>query len=329
MRTALVACSLVLPAIVSGQQPSLKCLSDVGVYVREQIFLQQPTEVLKRIPASTAITKQTTVTAAQSNGWATTTVTPAVSQRTATFVFREQAAIDGRIHYTWNYVGTATNTPNQPHSWLLSVPANTAGNVLLVDMVPLSSYQVGTAQMDIGNDGQVEINHQLAAGKLSKTYKLGTSAVDIKIVTWANMQGQYGQISHDFRVGLTLNPDTPIRSSTYGGMCGMKLSLSGQITAMGHNVTGKIEGGFPKHGAMLMLGVQPAQIPFPTTPCTILVNPVVAVVLADDGNGTSALAFEVPGRVDGVFYLQALSAYGAFGYTSFRMSNGVKIDANQ
>jgi hypothetical protein len=208
--------------------------------------------VLKLIPASTLITKPTVVTASQSNGSATTRITPAVSSKTATFVFQEQAVINGFIHYTWNYAGTATKTANQPHSWLLKVPANSAGNTLIVAVEPLSTYQVGTAQIDIGNDTSLEIDHKTTAGKLTRTFNLGTGAVDVRIATLMDLVAQYGKIDSDFRVALTLNPDTPVKVSSYGSMCGMKTTMSGTITAAGHRLTARIEGAFPKHGTMLL-----------------------------------------------------------------------------
>ncbi len=143
-------------------------------------------------------------------------------------------------------------------------------------------------------------------------------------ITKANLPYR-GVQAYDFQVGLTLNPDAPLRISSYGRTCGMKLSMSGVVSGSGHTVSCKIEGGFANRGGILMLGVQPLAIPFPGTPCTILVNPAVTLPFSD-ANGTSMFDLYAPGRIDGVFYLQALSAHSAFGYTSFRMSNGIKVD---
>ncbi|MEE9127719.1 MAG: hypothetical protein V3U11_11320, partial [Planctomycetota bacterium] len=107
MRSILVVIPVILSAIATGQQPRLTCLSDVGVYAKNGSRL-----FLNFIPKSTAITKATQVVANTVfvSHLAKLRVTPAISQKTATFVFREQGYGNG--------AGTATKSPNQPHSWL-------------------------------------------------------------------------------------------------------------------------------------------------------------------------------------------------------------------
>lgn len=325
MRSILVALPVILSAVVTAQQPSLTCHTDVGVYIDNKWTGSQ---VVKFLPKATAITKQTTITATGSKFglFATTTVTPVISGRTATFLFRERAAADPS-YSTKEFAGTATKTVNQGHSWLLKVPANTAGNVLVVEVKFRSQYGIGVAQLDIGNNGSLEINHDLWFGgqrTLHKTFNLGTKAVDVRIVTKANLPYR-GVKDYDYEVGLTLNPDSPIKISSYGALCGLKMDTTSVVTGSGHTVTCLVRGGFVSRGAILMIGAQPASIPFPGTPCTVLVNPLLTL-FETDYIGTTSFIFEVPGRIDAVAYLQAVSAHSAYGYTSLRMSNGIKVD---
>ena len=179
------------------------------------------------------------------------------------------------------------------------------------------------AQLDIGNDNKLEINQDLSKGSVKRTFQLGVSAVDIRIVTQGTLsQSDY---SYGFHVCLTVNPDTPLKIVSYGNTCGLKLSMSGVVDGCGHTVSCKVEGGFVMRGGILLLGLQPAGIPLPATPCSILVNPVLTLPFSDS-NGTSTFVLNTPWRVDGVFYVQAVSAHSAFGYTSFRTSNGIMVD---
>ena len=134
-----------------------------------------------------------------------------------------------------------------------------------------------------------------------------------------------GVTRYDFSVALTLNPDVPIRTSSYGPMCGMKLAMSGVVNPLGHTVSGTIWGGFAGHRNILIVGVQRTAIPFPGTPCTLLVNPAMTATFRILG-GISVFELKTPGRIDGLIYVQAVSAQGGYGYTSIRMSNGIKVD---
>lgn len=320
MRMISIVIPVILSAVATGQQPSLTCLTDVGVYVKNG-----PT-IVKFIPRGTHISKPTKLPAYTSGVSATVTMTPAISGRTASFVFREQAFKPGGQGTPSG--GTATQVPNQPHAWLLEVPADAAGNVLVVTMKQASNSRpfgiVQLAQLDIGNDNRLEVNQDLSKAWVARTFQLGTGAVDIRIVAHSSLSNRYVQ-SYDFEIGLTLNPDVPLKISNYGSMCGMKLSMSGVVNGTGHIVSGRIDGVYDKRIAMLMFGFQQTAIPFPGHPCTILVNPVTAFPFPEV-NGTVLFGFNVPGRIDGVIYLQAVTAWSGFGRTSIRMSNGVKID---
>lgn len=318
MRNTLIAIPALLSTLVTAQQPSLVCHSDVGV------FSTNGNTTVKFLPKSTKITRSTTIEAYSAGiiQWARVTMTPTFSGRTSTFTI-------GELAYTNAYgaAGTATQSKDQPHSWLLRVPANAAGNVLLVTMGRVDSRPVSgmplLAQLDIGNDNNLEIDQDLSKFSVRQTFNLGTRAVDIRIVTRALLQNR--NTSYNFQIGLTLNPDPPLKISNYGPMCGMRLRMTSAISGSGHSISCVVEGGFVTRGAVLMLGLQPISVRVIGTPCNLLVNPIVFVPKADQG-GTTTFAFEVPGRIDGLIYLQAICMHNIFGLASVRMTNGVKVD---
>jgi hypothetical protein len=179
------------------------------------------------------------------------------------------------------------------------------------------------AQLDIGNDNKLEIDADLANTSVQRTFNLGTGAVDIRIVTGARLQNRNS--SYNFEVGLTLNPDAPLKISSYGPMCGLKLGVTSTVSGAGHSITCVVAGGFVSRGAGLWFGLQPAAIPLPGTFCSLLITPLLGIGKPDVG-GTTTFVFDVPSRIDGLVHLQAMSTHSAFGLTSVRMSNGVKVD---
>lgn len=325
MREILIGIPVILSAIVTGQQPSLTCLSDVGVYAKNG-----PRVFVKFIPQSTVITKtiERVAWTTSVNNHARVKVIPAISGRTATFVFQESTWVGSPSGFSYKAgAGTATKTLQQPHSWLLKVPANPAGNVLLVKMKSTRTPWpdvVQRGQLDIGNDKQLELDQDLSKAPVERTFNLGTKAVDIRIVTHGDYPSMHAG-GYAFEVGLTLNPDTPLKFKSYGPFCGMKLDMSSVLSGSGHSITASVQGGFYGQGSILLLGVKPMVMVLPGTPCLILVHGLITVRLPDT-RGASTTTFPVPGRVDGLIYVQAVSAYAAFGLTSFRMSNGIQID---
>jgi hypothetical protein len=113
----------------------------------------------------------------------------------------------------------------------------------------------------------------------------------------------------------------PVQQQSFGSDCGASLTVTDTTTTTQHSVDIVTTGAQANGLVVLVIGVRRTSIPFPGSPCTLVVEPATAVLLTADANGAAPLRVPLPGPLQTIpIDLQSIAIAAAV-----RASAGVEI----
>jgi hypothetical protein len=118
-------------------------------------------------------------------------------------------------------------------------------------------------------------------------------------------------------------PLPPVLQQRYGAPCNATLTVADAPTLREHALTIVGTGGVANGVFVLVFGVRRTNVPLPGSPCNLLVEPAVPLVLTADGSGAFRVAVPIPGPLQSIpIDLQAIAMVPA---APVRASDGLEI----
>ena len=322
----LTTLSIALPA----QTPTLKTHGIIGL----SLDVKTPYSVTphyRSIAANTPINGVSSLRLAVGSlynpGWMTTTVRAYPGPRSSTLIFEERAQISMGSATSLRRVSTAKAAPKQVHEWLLTVPGNSSGNLFRFTAENIF-VRNGAIAIDFGNNGKLDVLHDMRNGTLKGSRKLGTKTIDVRILTYGAIDWT-GWGDYSFALGITLNPRKAIKYTDFSPHCGIKLTATDTLDDFGHHFLLVADGAFPNNPMLLGIGLQKTSIPLPGSACVLRINPLILIANRANAQGQWRIHGSLLPALFGKHYIQVFGLYSKWGVTSIRGSNGIEGDAGK
>jgi hypothetical protein len=115
----------------------------------------------------------------------------------------------------------------------------------------------------------------------------------------------------------------PLQQTRHGQACGAELTVSDDARVAAHALAMKVANAWPTSPVALLFGDQRASIPIQGSPCSLWLNPTIALGFIASGTGEATIPVTVPGPLQSApFQVQAVSWNTGL---QFRASDGVEL----